>query len=221
MRKTILAGLLLASGASAGGVTYFGEISGKVDSRSATVFTSADARSDIDIGDIITARFSYVVSEGFGGPVGAAAAGFLASELTDQISFELAGYRWTSAGDFLDGMVPLSFGPAEDPLRGFALTTDDAPGAGDLQVTGYDFEIGEFGYGLYEGFGYTGAFDRSTLRVWTNERGLAVGSGPVTVTAVPEPLTWSLMIAGFVMIGAAARRRPRSGLAETAPASLC
>lgn len=29
----------------------------------------------------------------------------------------------------------------------------------------------------------------------------------VSLTAVPEPATWGLMIAGFAMVGAAARRR--------------
>ena len=32
----------------------------------------------------------------------------------------------------------------------------------------------------------------------------------VSVTAVPEPASWALMIGGFVMVGAAARRRNRS-----------
>jgi hypothetical protein len=37
--------------------------------------------------------------------------------------------------------------------------------------------------------------------------GSATGSGTFTITAVPEPATWALMIGGFGLIGAVARRR--------------
>ncbi len=41
---------------------------------------------------------------------------------------------------------------------------------------------------------------------------LSYGAGTFTATAVPEPATWGLLIAGFAMVGAASRRR-RVGLA--------
>jgi len=37
--------------------------------------------------------------------------------------------------------------------------------------------------------------------------GSATGSGTFTINAVPEPATWAMMIGGFGLIGAAARRR--------------
>jgi hypothetical protein len=38
----------------------------------------------------------------------------------------------------------------------------------------------------------------------------ATGSALNTPDAVPEPATWAMMVGGFALIGAAARRRPRS-----------
>jgi hypothetical protein len=83
---------------------------------------------------------------------------------------------------------------------------DDAPGAGDLAVRGYAFEIGEFGYDLYQGWGYAGAFDLASLRIWT-EGELIVGNIASEAAPVPEPAAWALMIAGFGLAGAALRRR--------------
>lgn len=216
MRKTILALALLGSSVSAGAVTIVGEIQGAVTSSFATEFTKAGAPADIKVGDTITARFSYVRADPSGGSAGFAAGNLLGAMITDQISFELAGYRWTSRGDFLDGMVPLAFGAPEDPLANFYLTTDDAPGAGDLRVQGYAFEIGEFGYGLYQGFGYAGSFDRSTLKFSTDGKAppkeqlsAPVALQPDAVTAVPEPASWAMMIGGFGLIGATLRSARR------------
>jgi hypothetical protein len=215
MRKIMFALGLLGSSVSAGAVTYVGEISGTVTSSFATAFTAAGAAGTIKVGDTITAKFNFAKSEMSGGPAGWAAGSLLASMVTDQISFELAGHHWTSRGDFLDGMVPLAFASPEDPLKDFYLTTDDAPGAGYLRVDGYDFEIGEFGYDLYQGLGYSGRFDRNTLKLWSN--GQLLGSNKPGLTApelsaetdiapVPEPATWAMMISGFALVGAAVRK---------------
>ena len=204
MRKTILALALLGSGMSAQAATIVGEIRGVVTSSFATPFTRDGATTDIKVGDTITARFSYV-EKPQAASAGFAAGNLLASMITDQISFELAGHRWTSRGDFLDGMVPLAFGPASDPLRDFYLTTDDAPGAGDLQVDGYAFEIGEFGYGLYQGIGHAGRFDLATLKLSGAGENHLQPQPSDAVTGVPEPASWAMMIAGFGLLGAALR----------------
>jgi hypothetical protein len=214
----ILALAMLGSSVSAGAVTYVGEISGTVNSTFATEFTTPGAMGTIKVGDTITARFTFAKSGASGGPAGWMAGSLLASMITDQISFELGGHRWTSRGDFLDGMVPLAFGSPEDPLKDFYLTTDDAPGAGDLRVQGYAFEIGEFGYGLYQGLGYAGLFDRGTMKLWSD--GVLIGGARFAAVSeaneiasaaapVPEPAGWAMMIAGFGLIGGTMRSTRR------------
>jgi hypothetical protein len=209
MRKIIVALALLGSSASAGAVTFVGEISGTVTSSFSTVFTAADAKPDFKIGDTITARFSFVQAAPSRGSLAAVAGNFLASKITDQISFELGGHRWTSRGDFLLGLVPLAFGPPADPLRDMYLTTDDAPGAGDLRVQGYAFEIGEFGYQLYQGHGYAGAFNKATLKVWADGQRIIGETARTNVSAVPEPANWAMMIGGFGLLGGALRTARR------------
>lgn len=212
MRKAILAALLLGASGSAQAVTYVGELQGTVTSQFATIFTTGDAKADIQVGDTITARFSFVRNESaIGGPLSWMLGTSLAQMMTNEASFELAGHRWTSQGDFLAGWLTPQFGTPEDPFAPLFLTMDDAPGAGDLAVTGYAFEIGEFGYDLYRGFGYAGAFDRNSLQLWADGVQI-VGQieapvSPPTVIAVPEPMTWALMITGFGLAGTALRRK--------------
>jgi hypothetical protein len=206
MRKVMLAVLLSGGSVSAQAAVYVGQIQGTVTSRFATEFTTESAAADIAVGDTITADFTYVAGEGESGSLSEAMGWSLASAMTDQVSFELAGHRWTSRGAFLSGLVPLSFGPAHDPFQSLYLTTDDAPGAGDLHVQGYGFEIGEFGYDLYQGWGYAGSFDLASLMVWQDGE-LIISPTPASTVPLPEPATWALMIAGFGMAGAALRRR--------------
>lgn len=206
MRNFILAMALLGGSVSAHAAVITGEISGTVTSSFATFFTAPGAKQDIKVGDTITARFSYATPEAADGSLSKTAGNFLATLMTDQISFDLAGHRWTSRGDFLAGLVPLNFGPADDPLRNFYLTTDDAPGAGDLRVKGYGFEIGDFGYELYQGQGYAGSFDRNSLKL--SDGGKLLGTqvqAPAAVGPVPEPASWALMIGGLGLVGAALR----------------
>lgn len=60
---------------------------------------------------------------------------------------------------------------------------------------------------------FLGTFDSISFTD-TNEdwHGLTIGIGGVAPTAVPEPATWGMMIAGFGLMGAAMRRR-RQGAA--------
>ncbi len=212
MRKAVLAALLLGVSGSAQAVTYVGELQGTVSSRFATIFTAAGAAEDIKVGDTITARFTYVKSEAaMGGPLSWMLGQSLAQMMTNEASFELAGHRWSSRGDFLAGLVTPQFGTPEDPFAPLSLTMDDAPGAGDLAVNGYAFEIGEFGYDLYRGYGYAGLFDKNSLKLWAD--GVQVigqsepSMAPPSNAVVPEPAAWALMIAGFGLAGTAIRRK--------------
>ncbi len=207
MRKAFLAAALMGVSGSAHAVTYVGEMTGTVTSRFATIFTAEDVGSDIKVGDTITARFSFAGGDMLGGPLAAMLGRSLAERMTNQASFELAGHRWTSRGDFLAGLVTPRFGTAADPFAPLSLTMDDAPGAGDLAVAGYAFEIGEFGYDLYQGYGYAGLFDRNSLKLWADGEAMFDRTPAAESLPVPEPATWALMIAGFGLAGAALRSR--------------
>jgi PEP-CTERM motif len=56
-------------------------------------------------------------------------------------------------------------------------------------------------------YGYTGSsFDRIQI-IAPGNNALEVGTVQFSANAVPEPASWALMIAGFGLVGAAARRR--------------
>ena len=201
-----LVGVALILGAApVSAATYYATIRGTVTEQTATIFTAAGATSPIKVGDTITATFT--------GPsdVGTALGMSLAGARPGQkVTFKIGDYTWSSAGDFNAGFEPVSFSENEDPLAGYYSTMDDAPGAGDLRVNGYSFQIGEFGYGVYTGPGFKGVFDRSTLVAYQDGRRIAGQDARMAAafaTPVPEPLTWAMMIGGFGLAGAAIRSR--------------
>lgn len=68
-------------------------------------------------------------------------------------------------------------------------------------VTGIDFR---------QDFTLTGTFNRFGTFGSTQEGNrvdFTIGNGPITQPAVPEPATWTMMIAGFAFVGAALRNR--------------
>lgn len=205
-RRMMAAALLTGMSVPASATAYIATVSGTVTDQFATMFTTPGATSPIKVGDTITATFTYLKAET---PSEALALGF--GKLgPHKATFSLAGYTWSSAGDFMDRLEPISFDPGPDPLAGYASIMDDAPGAGDLNVRGYDFEIGEFGYGLYTGPGFKGSFDKSTLAVWVNGSPVvrpAFSPAFAGAAPVPEPAAWALMISGFGLAGAAFRQR--------------
>lgn len=68
-------------------------------------------------------------------------------------------------------------------------------------VTGIDFR---------QDFTLTGTFNRFGTFGSTQEGNrvdFTIGNGPITQPAIPEPATWTMMIAGFAFVGAALRNR--------------
>ena len=209
-RGVIAAALLAGTAFPASAMTYVAQVQGVVTSQFDTGFTAPGATSPIKIGDTITATFTYMKVE----TVAEALAAQFGAMGPKKVTYHMGDYTWTSAGDFGASLEPVSFEANRDPVAGYYSTMDDAPGAGDLHVDGYAFQIGEFGYGLYSGPGFNGKFDAKTLAVWVNGSQVVfpTASRPSFETAVapapvPEPMSWALMIGGFGMAGAALRIR--------------
>jgi hypothetical protein len=211
MYRGVIGAIVLAVAAPASAETYFATVKGVVSSEVDTGFTAPGATSPIRVGDTITATFSYNTNAS----VGEALARSFGMVGAKKATFRLAGFTWSSAGDFGAGFEPVSFDAGPDPLANYYSTMDDAPGGGDLRVQGYDFEVGEFGYGLYTGPGFKGSFDPSTLTVYFNGKLMAPIAPAVEqlTSPAPEPATWAMMIAGFGLAGAALRSRRTAPLA--------
>jgi hypothetical protein len=212
MLRGVIASVLLAGvSVPATAMTYVAQVKGVVTSQIDTGLTAPGSTSPIKVGDTITATFTYMEIE----TVGEALAARFGKIGPKKVTYQLGGYTWTSAGDFGTGLEPVSFEAGIDPVSNYYSTMDDAPGAGDLHVDGYAFQIGEFGYDLYTGPGFDGQFDANTLAVWVNGRQIVVPTASMpsfvqsdnAVAPVPEPMTWALLIAGFGMAGTALRNR--------------
>lgn len=201
-----LVGIALIVGAApVSAATYYATVKGTVTQQTATMFTTAGATSPIKVGDTITATFSSVNPTSVGEALGAAMGGGAGQKVT----FKIGDYTWSSLGDFAASFEPISFNETADPLAGYYSTMDDAPGAGDLRIDGYAFEIGEFGYGVYTGPGFKGVFDQSTLVAYQNGKRIGAPErfAASFAAAVPEPFTWAMMIGGFGLAGTAIRSR--------------
>lgn len=207
MRKGVFAIGLVMAATSANAATYFARIDGVVTSKFETPFTLPGAASPISVGDRMTAVFSYSdsMAGGPGSNVGRSLMQSLAHVSTSLATFTIGDFTWTSRGDFLGVENPLLNRPGTDPLDGYYSTMDDAKGGGDLDIANYTFEIGEFGYDLYQGYGYRGVFDRASLAMGTG----AQRPQTFQTNAVPESATWMLMITGFAIAGAGLRSRQR------------
>jgi len=206
MRMLIGAALLLAAAQPASAATYFATIKGTVTSKFDTWLTAPGATSPIKVGETITATLSWNTGSSVSEMLARRLGGFGA----DRTSFQIGEFVWTSAGHTLADGAPQTISGPNDPLAQFESTMDDAKGAGDLKVTGYDFEIGDFGYDLYTGPGYSGTFDIATLSVLMDGTPMLTRQALVPFAPVPEPATWAMMICGFGLAGMRVRnRRPR------------
>ena len=95
-----------------------------------------------------------------------------------------------------------SFGPAGGPLTSGSFSDVsfyNAAFSGPLGPGGFQSGIvGDFGQQIYSGAEASPLFTPGTY---------SLAFGTLTVTAVPEPLTWTLMLLGFSSLGGALRRR--------------
>jgi hypothetical protein len=106
--------------------------------------------------------------------------------------------RNTTNYDSYLGVYANSFNAANPLLNALEYDDDDGPGV-DAAINALRLSTGTTYYAINTGYDNSdfGAF---SLRI--------NGPGNITsVTAVPEPATWMLLIAGFGLMGAALRRR--------------
>jgi hypothetical protein len=137
--------------------------------------------------------------------------------------------RYTMTGVDTDGIVEFaqfdidSNAVPDDFELGAEFAFFDLPGIytyGNFTIDLDDmyFYHADFGGGIFGQSGitatnglqlYTGSEDASTLLTGTFVLTDYYDGAPLmlTVTAVPEPMTWALMIGGFAMTGAVLRRR--------------
>jgi hypothetical protein len=216
MFRGLLGVALIVGAAPAMADTYYATIKGTVTAQSATAFTAAGATSPIKVGDTISATFTQTTPDSVGTMLGTS----WTKSSAPKVTFQIGDAIWSSLGDFMASFQPVSFDAGPDPLANYYSTMDDARGAGDLRVNGYDFEIGEFGYDIYTGPGFKGVFDQSTLAAYRNGvklespyRVVKAQSFAAAVAApVPEPMIWALMISGFGLAGTAIRQRKAAAL---------
>jgi hypothetical protein len=197
--------LLFAAPAQAATVTI--DMSGTLTSKFDGGFTETQA-SPIGIGDSITAHL--VFNDAYRGTAGGSTA-FDLRTYGGSMLIQSGPFSWTGTGDFLDGfpLIDCDAGTPGDcfgiarPMARFVgdafiglFTEADSnayPQTPDIVVNGFAFTFGEYGYDLYNGPNFSGAFDPESVRI--------------TVTPVPEPASWAMMIAGFGLAGAALQRR--------------
>ena len=93
-----------------------------------------------------------------------------------------------------------------------SLTLDQRIAAGD-RIQAFQNEL----FSLNAGFGLTDRFSLTSFSVGTPA---GTGFASLTPSAAPEPATWAMTIAGFLMIGSALRRRVASTPSSRAPAGI-
>ncbi len=115
------------------------------------------------------------------------------------------GYTITSASGTVAGeaVTLIPGGPAPFGVPGF--NVDNVYFAADPIFDSYGLAL-QSATGIYNLWG-NGAPNDYTLYKYENGGYSITGTGHLEITAVPEPASWALLIAGFGLIGLAARRR--------------
>ena len=161
----------------------------------------------------------------FGSPVGGAVAGHIALGLTntsglvlDSFTLRFAGEQWRNGGNAAAQTMVLEYGFGSTFA---AVTTWTAPGGGfnwtSPVATAAAAAVDGNVAGLVANNGgtvnTTGAVGDTLWVRWIenndngNDHGLAIDNLTFSVTAIPEPGTYALLLAGLGVVGFLARRR--------------
>ncbi len=196
-----------------GGTTGVGQIAG-VGGVNGSTFTS-DAFT-ANAGEALTFYFNFVTADGAGFS-DYAWAGLLGT-MDDTVLDYIFSARTTTSGDTVPGFglpgLNATLTPGSTPIiPGGPVWAELGNSSGGCYDTGCGYTgwiqatyiIGSTGtYRL--GFGVTNTGD-SSVDTGLAFAGAAINGTPVIPGGVPEPQSWVLLIAGFGLVGAAARRR--------------
>jgi PEP-CTERM motif len=196
-----------------GGIAGVGQLPGAGGTNGST-FTSANFSADV--GDTLKFYFNYVTSDGAG------FSDYAWANLIGPTTITLFSARTTPAGNTVPGfglppliatLTPVTTpiiggGPVFSPLGGFSGRCY-AAGCGYTGWIKAEYTFATAGtYQLR--FGVTNAIDNiwDSALAWNG----AVIDGRV-IDPIPEPQTWAMLIVGFGLVGAAARRRRQAAVA--------
>ncbi len=183
-------------------------MTGTIATKGSGLFTVTDT-SPLAIGDEITATLVFNDSYKH---VDGTKIYYGAQHYGGSMRVQAGPFTWNERGDFNDGSAEYAdndiYGEIDEyvgisrPLLtfengvfiGFLTKADNYLQAGipDIRIEGFGFKMDEMGALLdYRGPTFAGFFDPESVRI----------------SPIPEPETWAMMLAGFVGIGAAMRRR--------------
>ena len=133
---------------------------------------------------------------------------------------DVAGNAFLAAGELAGQPATLSFtNPASyvsflwgspDTFNRLSLTTNVATYAFDVASLGFAVRDGNQAFSQYVQFAATAGETITSLSFSNSPTANAFEVANFTVTAVPEPATWGMMLVGFGMVAGAARYRRRN-----------
>ncbi|MBD14326.1 MAG: hypothetical protein CMJ72_04060 [Planctomycetaceae bacterium] len=203
-----------------------------VNMTSGTIFdVSSAVQTDLDRSGVVQMFFSTVALNPPPGPSTVSASGLVA-----QITLDTTGFTTGNFDLLLSSVLPgLSGGPFETTLLGtggaavsttvnngslIVLSTSDADFNVDTKVDGADFLIWQRGFGVGTTFAQgdadgNGNVDAYDLPIWNFLNGSNTGSLATAFTAIPEPVSCSILFVALVpWLGGFQRIRSNLGMTQ-------